>query len=130
MSAKEKTTQYNIDLDWFDRKRMSFVTVATERMCSACLEKHPPDDKGNPQKIIKMISDHCQKDENYIHDEQPVAESIFRVFLSNNNKPLTIADIVEKLNQHRGASTVSPTPETVERLLETPLFFGMGPVNN
>ncbi|MFC1930466.1 hypothetical protein ACFLWE_01050 [Chloroflexota bacterium] len=130
MSAKEKTTKYNIDLNWFDTKRISFLTVAAGRMCPSCLERHPPDDKENPQKFIKTIADHCQKENTFIHDEQPVIESIFRVFLSNNNKPLTIEDITEKLKQSRGASAVSLTQETLEVLLETPLFLGMGPATN
>ncbi len=77
---------------------------------------------------MKTISECCQKESNFIHSYQPVLESIFRLFLSNNNNPLSAEDIIEKLDKRRGGSPVSLSVETLQRLLDKKRVLGLGPV--
>ncbi len=119
--------KYAISLDWFDRNKVSFVDVAVRRACSACKNKLSPEKKHNPQELIKVITEHCGKDKDYIHPQQPVIESIFRLFLATGNKPLTAEEIMMKVNERRADNPISVSTEALQKLLDGNKLLGIGP---
>lgn len=128
METTKENGLYHINLGWFETNKVSFSDTAGKRLCPSCKKKLTSEKKGKPEEFIKVISECCSKEKNYIHFLQPVIESIFRLFLTNNNKPLTAEEIIQKLNEKRMESALSISVETVQKLLDSARFLGLGPV--
>ncbi|MGC8786371.1 MAG: hypothetical protein ACP5Q1_02980 [Anaerolineae bacterium] len=63
----------------------------------------------------------CSLKPDYITQEQPLIESIFRILLANGNKPLSILEIHERVDKQ--------PPETILRLLtKGQIYKGIRPV--
>ncbi|MBI2935155.1 MAG: hypothetical protein HYY29_06255 [Chloroflexi bacterium] len=126
MENKQDQT-YAINLDWFDQNRMSFVDMASRRVCASCRKKLSSGKKETPQGLIKLITECCRKEKDFIHSQQALIESIFRLFLSTGNKPLTAEEITMKVNEQRADNPISVSTESLQRLLDLNRFLGMGP---
>ncbi|MBI4330385.1 MAG: hypothetical protein HY673_03785 [Chloroflexi bacterium] len=126
----ETTTQtYAIDIGWFEKNNMSFPETAVKRLCASCARKLSAAKKKNPEELIKAISDCCGKEKDFIHGQQPVIESIFRLFLSTQNKPLPVQDIMQKVNEKRPENPLTLSLEALQQMLDGAKYLGLGPVN-
>ena len=130
MDTAEEEILYAVDPDWFEQNGMSLSNVLAKRLCPSCQKKLANDSKANPDRLIGTISKCCSQDKDFIHPQQPVVESLFRLFISEGNKPLLAEELMENLNQRRGESPVSISAETLARLLGKTRYLGMGPVGN
>lgn len=118
---------YAINLSWFEQNKVSFSDVARRRVCASCDKKSASDKLKQPADFIKWITGCCAKDKSYIHSQQPIAESIFRFFLSNGNKPLSAEDIMIRVNEKRGDNPMSISTEALQQMLDARKFLGLGP---
>jgi hypothetical protein len=57
--------------------------------------------------IQHILISHCAKQEGFLTSKMALVDSVFRIFLSNGNKPLTVKDLGELLN--RPAETILRT---------------------
>jgi hypothetical protein len=117
METTQEQTRYHIDFAWFEKNHLSFPYLAARCLCASCQKQLPPEARDNPEKLIKTISTCCSKEKDFIHSRQPIMESLFRLFLSNNNEPLTAKGIIESLNQRRAENPVSMSEVTLHKLL-------------
>lgn len=118
---------YSINLAWFDDNKVSFSEVAGRRLCHSCQKKLTPAAKESPEELIKVITQCCAREKDYLHSQQPVMESVFRLFLSSSNRPLAAETILRKINEKRPDNPLTISVETVQKLLDSGRFFGLGP---
>ena len=120
---------YAINLGWFEKKKISFPETAGKRLCPSCAKKLSAAKKESAGELIKVIAECCAKEKDYIHPQQSVVESIFRFFLSTDNKPLTADQIVRKVSEKRMGNPLSISTETLQKLLDDGRYLGVGAVS-
>ena len=74
---------------------------------------------------MSTIRDCCSKTPGFITHNLPILESIFRLFLANNNQPLDLEELGEQLSQWRGGDTYGTSAEVLSRLLESDQYYGL-----
>ncbi|MBC7239451.1 MAG: hypothetical protein H5T71_05065, partial [Chloroflexi bacterium] len=63
----------------------------------------------------------CSKRPNYITPNMPIVEAVFRTFLANGNKPLSVNELYELLDRR--------PPQVLLRILTAgPVYMGIRPV--
>jgi len=80
--------------------------------------------------ILSTIKDCCSKTLGFITHQLPILESIFRLFLANNNQPLDLEELGERLSQWRGGDTYRTSAEVLSRLLESDQYYGLRQVQS
>ncbi len=146
----ESRARYAIDATWFDENGFSFDDVVQSRMCESCLERLDEEveerytvlDKktgrasfeirrarygSNP---IRVIRDCCSKKRNFITPDMPTLEAVFRVFIANDNKPLTLENVRELLAEWcpgGGCQWLLLPVEQLERLVQHDRYYGIRP---
>ena len=115
-------TPLYIDFDYWKSKEDHWRTLLSGYLCSEHLEAFNQAGEGTDmidavdpetgevtQKDLLMDSlfDHCAKQEDFIPENSPLTDSIFRVFLSRNNQPMSSAELGEILN--KSAATILKT---------------------
>ena len=128
-------TKFHIDLTWWKRQNKDIRVFLQDILCEECRG-----DVGNlaNAKMVDMIDPHtaevqrvdamweairacCSLKPGYITMDTPLLDSIFRVFLANGNKPLSVRELHERLNKK--------PPETILRLLtKGRVYLGIRPV--
>ncbi len=128
-------TKFNIDLSWWKRQNKSIRVFLQDILCSECRA-----DLGDlsEQKMVDMIDPEtaevqevdaiweairacCSLKPGYITMDTPLLESIFRVFLANGNKPLSVRELHARLDKKPA--------ETILRLLtKGRVYLGIRPV--
>jgi hypothetical protein len=114
-------TQFHIDFDWWRESDANWRIFLFEFLC----EKHQENfrDKADTVKIdavdpetaeVKSVDgflheliNHCAKQPEFINESMPMVAQIFRIFLSNGNKPLSSDELAELIN--RPARTILAT---------------------
>jgi hypothetical protein len=116
--------KYSIDLSWYREQERSFVLLATSRLCPSSQKKKIPK---TDTAIFNTMKQCCSKSEDFINPELPLAESIFRLFLANGNKPLSLQQIQARLQQ--SMSDISGSRDLsipkLQRILDSDRFYGL-----
>jgi hypothetical protein len=140
--------RYFVDPQWYDERGLVFSSVAQARLCYSCAsklgteveERYPVIDPktkrvtfefrrvpyaANPLPIIR---DCCSRARDYITNETPLLEAVFRVFLANGNQPMTVSTVREHLLTYlpEMAALRSDYPvELLERLIRGDRSYGL-----
>ena len=148
VTPEESSTEYAVDVTWFEENRYSFDDVVQSRMCESCQgrldeeieERFTVLDKksgrasfeirrtrygSNP---IRVIHDCCSKKRHYITPDMPTLEAVFRVFLANSNQPLTLGQVREQLAEWcpgGGCQWLLLPVEQLERLVQHDRYYGI-----
>lgn len=80
---------------------------------------------------IKEIVRCCSKRSNYLGDQMPIMEILFRILLAGGNEPMTTDELHRRLSTHlenRAYSRVLPL-RWVERMLASKNIYSIGSVN-
>lgn len=107
-------TPFHIDFSWLETKEENWRMVLGSYLC----EKHSTAFSGEnasnvlidsvdpntgevtqSDQLLDFLMTHCSQQEGFIPDNGPLTDSIFRLFLSNGNQPLTsmeMSDIFER----------------------------------
>ena len=116
--------KYAIDLDWYEENHRSFAYAARNSLCAKC--KRKVEGKGtSPHKIITMVKGCCSNEASFINDRQPILESVFRMFLSNGNRPIELEELSRLLAEQRGGDTSRAAPRVLSRLLRKEDYYGI-----
>lgn len=113
--------QYVIDPEAATAIQRSLPVLIASRRCymdQQADDEISTDDK-DLKRYIKRIADHCSKEQDYLLADTPLKEAIFRVMLSEGNRPLNAEDISGVLTS-KWAMTPFPrntSPEVIQRLL-------------
>jgi hypothetical protein len=128
-------TKFHIDLTWWERQNRDIRVFLQDILCKECREELG---SLSEERVVDMIDPEtaeiqrvdaaweairacCSLRPGYISMDTPLLESIFRVFLANGNKPLSVRELHERLNKKPA--------ETILRLLtKGPVYLGIRPV--
>ena len=94
--------------------------MVSQRACENCVDK----DNSN---ALELINNCCSSEDTFIHSHMPAMEAIFRIIITNGNKPTTISHIYETL-QDRWFDPNNmwlPTPAKLYRMLANDMYYGI-----
>lgn len=129
-------TKFHIDFDWWTEKGSNFRVVLHSRLCDDCREKYPP--MGSVGEIDWIDPDTaeitrvdglwhslrtcCSQKPSYITEYTPLAEAAFRIFLANDNTPLTPVELHKMIGRR--------TPEAILATLGgKQVYMGIKPIS-
>ena len=130
------TSPFKIDFDWWKKHDRdwrvylrSFLCEEHQRMFEN-LDNDEIIDWVDPKTAeIKQVDglqhvliSHCAKQEGFVTNKMALVDSVFRVFLSNGNEPLTPQELGERLN--RPPATILRTFSGVR------VYKGIRPISN
>ena len=118
--------KWAISLDWFDTNNRSARLMIKEYICLNCAEELEHKKKSpTPQELITRVQKCAQHTPDFINHKMPIMDSIFRLFLSNGNKPLSLEEISQQLIQRREGDSYRTSPELLLNLLVSDRYYGL-----
>jgi len=116
-------TKFHIDFSWWDKQNRDIRIYMLDYLCPECrenLDSVRPTvkvDMADPETaevtkvdvVWEAIRACCGQRTGYIAPETPLLDGIFRAFLANGNRPLSVRELHELLNRR--------PPETILRVL-------------
>ena len=129
MSDNGTNRRYYVDIDGERISGGSAAALVATRRCRDCIELDDGDLTGDPAEAIAMIAEHCSTTPDYLLDDTPLSEAVFRVILEGGNEPKTAEEISEALVS-RWSSNPSRdvSPRVLGRLLDHGQSYRMVPV--
>jgi hypothetical protein len=119
-------TRWAIAPDWFFRNNRSITALLKNYLCPDCAGRFSIEGKEkSAERLLATISHCCSHSPDFIHEKLPVLEGIFRLFLANGNVPATVEEISEQLKRLRGGNTYQNSTETLLRILEADMYYGL-----
>ena len=128
-------TKYHIDFDWWEEQKLDFRLYLRGQLC----EEHQKDySDHNVTEMVDWVDTEtaevkrvdalwqalkscCGLRDDFITEATPLVTAVFRVFLMNDNTPLSPLELVEKLGYSR--------PEIILRTLSKgKVYRGIKPV--
>ncbi|GIW10677.1 MAG: hypothetical protein K6U89_11620 [Chloroflexi bacterium] len=85
-------TRFQIDVAAIERTGRSFEAMLEQRLCAQARRRL------GSAPLLELIRQHCAEDFEFLHPDLPLLEACFRVFLLNENKPLTVAELRQELD--------------------------------
>jgi hypothetical protein len=95
-------TKFHIDFDWWEQRGQNLRVYLQSHLCPECRLKYadsPPEeidwvspDTGEVRRVDVLwhvIRTHCSQQPDYISEHTPLTAAVFRIFLANDNTPLT-----------------------------------------
>jgi hypothetical protein len=95
-------TKFHIDFDWWQQQGLNLRVHLYDQLCSECRAKYvgsPPEDidwvsldTGEVRRVDALwhvIRTHCSQQPEYLAESTPLTTAAFRIFLANDNTPLT-----------------------------------------
>ncbi len=124
-------TRWTIDLNWLKSNNRSFSVLAKGSLCPSCRKKIKANvsDSKAPD-LLKTIRNCCSKHPNFITPGLPFQESVFRIFLANGNKPVTLNELGDRLSQYRGINLYNTSATNLSRLLKNAEYYGIRPLTD
>lgn len=114
-------TKFHIDFDWWQQQGRNLRVHLLSHLCAECQAEYadsPPEeidwvslDTGEIKRVDMLwyvIRTHCSQQPDYIIDHTPLTTSVFRVFLANDNSPLTPRELHQILGR-KSASLILRT---------------------
>ncbi|MSQ34734.1 MAG: hypothetical protein EXR57_02825 [Dehalococcoidia bacterium] len=104
-SAQESNEpKYSIDFKAIEASRRSASFMIASRMCGRCaacakLSKDGPAFNRPSRELMKHVVDNCALEPAFLLPNTPVTEAVFRLLLGSGNRPMTVPEILDGLNQ-------------------------------
>ena len=125
-TTEEKSTRWAIALEWFPQNNRSITVLIQDYLCPECASKLNKKGKEvTPEKLIATIQNCCSQTPNFINERLSILEGIFRLFVRNGNKALSLEELSQELGELRGGSTYRTSPETLLRMLKSDRYYGL-----
>ena len=122
--TEQVKSRWFIDLDWYQQSNRSFSALAQHCLCPKCQERLK-EGEISPADLLTAIKDCCSQTPDFITDNLPILECIFRLFLANGNQPLDLEELGEQLRKWRGEGVYPTSPEVLSRILESDQYYGL-----
>ena len=128
-------TKFHIDFSWWEKQNKDIRVFMRDVLCPECREAVASLPDGETVDMIdpetaevtqvdvtwECIRACCGLKPDYITSDAPLLDSIFRTFLANGNKPLSILTLHELLDKR--------PPDTILRMLtKGRIYMGIRPV--
>ena len=115
-------TKFHIDFNWWTDSQTNFHSVLLDSLCEECrgvidseaeLQLMDWVDPETAQvftidQLWHFLRTHCSQDPEFVSDQLPLTTAIFRLFIANNNTPLTPVEIHQHIRK-RGADLILRT---------------------
>jgi hypothetical protein len=105
-------TKFHIDFDWWQQQGRNLRVHLYSQLCPECqaeyADRSPEEfdwvslDTGEIKRIDSLwhvIRTHCSQQPDYLPDRLPLTTAVFRVFLANDNTPLTPSGLHQVLGR-------------------------------
>jgi hypothetical protein len=106
-------TEFCIDFGWWDDAGRDLRVYLHQHLCQVCRGIYPTHigsetvdwvdpDTAEVQSVDGLwhtLRTHCSLQQDYIADETPLTDAVFRIFLANGNAPLTPVQLAAKLHR-------------------------------
>lgn len=106
-------TKFHIDFAWWQKQSQNLDAYLQSHLCPEARAAHANDNKNrtldwvNPETgevfqinmLWHTIQTHCSQQSDFIDESMPLTRAIFRLFIANDNTPLTPLEIHEKLRK-------------------------------
>jgi hypothetical protein len=124
--ARLSETRWAIALEWFPQNSRSLPVLIKDYLCPECSRKISSKGKQpSPETLIATIHKCCSKQNDFINDRLPILESIFRLFLRNGNRDMSLEELGHELSQLRGGDIYRTSPEALYRVLKKDGYYGL-----
>ncbi len=104
-------TKFHIDFGWWDKSGLDFRLHLRNQLCDECKTRFPNHrntemvDWIDPETaevkrtdaLWQCLRASCARKPNYINNTLPLTSAVFRLFLANNNQPLSPVEMHEML---------------------------------
>lgn len=129
--------KFHIDMQWWQDNHLDLRFYVREALCASCqhdFASHEEsehidwidEETGAVTRVDGLwhaLRTHCASLPNYIDNNTPIVEAVFRTFLANGNQPLSILELHALLDRR--------PPETLLRMLTGgQVFLGIRPVTS
>ena len=131
MNQQEETngqpdSHWAISIDWFEENNRSIDMMVKEYLCEKCAAESQGKKKAESTRdMIARIQKCCGNTPEFINHRIPIPESVFRLFLSNGNTPLSVTEISEQLSQLREGDSYRTSTEVLLHLLQNDDYYGL-----
>jgi hypothetical protein len=128
---EEEEPRWAIDPDWFEANNRSLLAMVRSGLCSKCRKRLDSGGTwGSLGDLMATIRKCCSKEPDYINGSLPIMESVFRLFLANDNQALDLIELGRQLSERRGVDTYRTSVEILSRLLKYDKYYGIRPVES
>jgi hypothetical protein len=128
-------TKFHIDYDWWEQSGKNFRIYLRDQLCEECRERFAnyqntedvdwiDPDTGEVRRtdaLRECLRTRCANDPSYINERLPLASACFRVFLANNNTPLSPNELHQLLPWKSSDSIL-------QTLSGGQIYFGLRPI--
>ena len=136
-------TKFHIDYDWWDRSNLNQRLYLFQQLCEDCRKRFKSYEKteevdwvdletGEVRKadaLIECLRTTCAHQPDFIDESLPLTTACFRVFLTNQNVPLTPRELSEILGQTAAVSNTKWASQKISRVLSGPqVYLGLRPL--
>ena len=128
-------TKFQIDFDWWEKSGKNFRLYLRDQLCDECRERFA--DRSNTENVDWVDPDtgevhrtdalreclrtRCANDPEFINERLPIASACFRIFLANNNAPMSPQELSQLI--------LWRTPQEILRTLGgRQVYLGLRPV--
>ena len=124
--------QYFINAEMAEERRRSLSVMIASRQCYMCQQAVDEEEIASTETrdLIDRIVDHCSSANDYLLDDTPLKEAIFRVLLSRGNEPMGTDEISADISERLANATNqrNTRPEVIEKLLQHSESYCIAPV--
>jgi len=106
-------TPYHIDFAWWEKSDRDLRVYLKSHLCDAHREMYAESTNYNEvdwidpytaevkriDGILYQLRSHCSQQPDYITDLTSVVDAVFRVFLVNNNQPMSPRELAERIGK-------------------------------
>ena len=120
-ASQDRSAKYFIDTEMAEERRRSLSVMIASRQCYMCQQAVDEEELASAETsdLIDRIVDHCASANDYLLDDTPLKEAIFRVLLSRGNEPMGADEISADISERLANATNQrdTRPEVIARLL-------------
>ena len=129
MGKTKDVKSYSIDFGQDNINQLAMSNMVADRKCYPCRQDYTAESimNSDPQEHMSKIIEHCSKMEDYIQQDTPLKEAIFRELLSRGNNTITTTELSENLS-HRWTMSAYPralSPTLFEKILARSGNYGI-----
>ncbi len=137
-------TKFHIDYDWWAKSNLDYRMYLHAQLCEECRHRFPSHvstdqvDWVNPDTgevhqadaLEECLKSTCQHQDGFIDDGLPLTTACFRIFLTNQNMPLSPNELSRIFNQIPAVvnSTKWTAPKILRTLTGKQVYLGLRPV--
>ena len=120
-TSEREAVEYYIDVDSAGDHGRAIKPMIVSRMGYVMRQSLTADvvDDMETEDLIQQVAYHAAEDRDFLLPDTPLKESVFRVLLANENKPMT-AEQVSKILEDKWSLSPYPrdtSPRVIERIL-------------